>query len=453
MGESAAELPAFEGWEVVEKLGEGGMCAVYRVRDPLGAEPERAVKVLTDANPSSAERFAEEARLLQEIDHPNVVKVHELHAESRPPWIVMDLLSGHDLEESREALGPMDPERAARLFALLANGLAVVHDLGVRHRDLKPANIIVSEDGVPRLIDFGIARKTTRAHVTQEGFVVGTASYLPPEIWVEDDARAIQDTALADVYALGQCLCEVLTGMPVHSRVGGGPSLLVSIMKDKLDRPHLDPHEWRTQVPEALAAIVRRATAREPEDRTPTAHTLEAELKGWLEQRRAGAQAPVSQLSPRQLPPPPTTGEQGQPSGPKPETTAIPLASAGTAAAASAATGTLLVGALVLAALVGLVLLWVARPRPQPADGAWTASADKTVARAREALSRCGGAETQGDLTLRGSVRNGRAARVRVLDSTLADRAVGPCVTTVLEGLDWPKASTPVTVEMTVHFD
>ncbi len=300
----------FEGWEIVEKLGEGGMCAVYRVRRPEDApDPgiERAVKVMTDTNESATTRFTAEAKLLISLDHPNVLKVHELHEED-PPWIVMDLLAGRDLEEHRDTRDPMRPDQLAAWFADLANGLQAVHELGVVHRDLKPSNIMLGTDGVPRLIDFGVARDTSAARITKAGIVVGTASYLPPELFLESNPQHLQDQATADVYALGQTLCELLINRPVHHPDEfNGPKLLVMIMQDKITRPHLDPREWDENIPDALATIVIDATQQLPEDRISTARELEDRLRAWLHSRRAREAAPVSRADAKTLPPPPTS--------------------------------------------------------------------------------------------------------------------------------------------------
>lgn len=328
---SDGALPRFPGWVTLEKLGEGGMCAVYRCRPESGDGAERAVKVLTDRAEASIRRFTDEARLLQRIEHANVVRVHHLVPEPRPPWLVMDLLAGRDLEATMQVEGPMDPERCARLFADLASGLAAVHAQGVRHRDIKPANIRLGVDGVPRLIDFGIARDANSARVTKAGFVVGTASYLPPEIFTEEDSGAVQDTESADVYALGQTMCEALTGRPVHggSDKGTEASLLVRIMRDKLDRDCLDPRDFGARVPEPLAKVVRRATTREPADRISTARGLELALRDFLATRVSSAEvAPVTRMEsgPVHLVPPTFVPVAGDPAaapratpGPTPE--------------------------------------------------------------------------------------------------------------------------------------
>lgn len=290
---------------MVEKLGEGGQCAVYHVRHRDDPRLERAIKVMFDNTPNALERFVGEAELLQRIDHPNVLKVHSISADSRPPWIVMDLLGGNDVD-AEMLHAPFEPERAAQIIADVASGLAEVHSIGVRHRDIKPSNIMVGMDGVPRLIDFGIAREVARAHLTQAGMVIGTIAYLPPEVFEADDTTGIQDSAAADVYALGQTLYEMLVGSPAHPREGSSTRLLAMVMRDKLDKDCLDPRERRPQVPEELAVIVRDATRQRPEERIQTAAELERRLRAWLLLRHDAYTAPVQRVDVNNLPPPPT---------------------------------------------------------------------------------------------------------------------------------------------------
>jgi serine/threonine protein kinase len=441
-----ADLPRFPGWETLEFLGEGGMCAVYRGR-PAGGGDERALKVLTDRSEHAVERFAREARLLERLDHPNVVQVHELHDEARPPWLVMDLLTGRDLEERMHAEGPMDPERAARLFAGLANGLAAVHAAGVRHRDIKPANIMLGDDGIPRLIDFGIARDTARAHVTKKGFVVGTASYLPPEIFTEDDSRGVQDSTTADVYALGQTLSEVLAGSPIHRRdsVGTQESLLVRIMRDKLEREHLDPREGGAPVPDGLADVVKYATAREPAQRYTSASELEAALRRWLRTRSANEEAaPITWVDPASLPP-----TLPAPTPPPPPPTQPPAIARTAAVGAAGAIGVFGMGAiavaLALVAVVGLGALWALRP---------SSPVDEVAAVIREHardFASCPGSSRRGEVVVDVAVRSGKATSVEVARSSM-DTRTDRCVVKVLERSRYPSRRQPYSVQVPVTF-
>ncbi|MFT4627449.1 MAG: serine/threonine protein kinase [Myxococcota bacterium] len=439
---AAMEHPTFAGWEVIEELGRGGMCAVYRARPTAGDGPERAIKVLTDTSPNATERFRAEAELLGTIDHPNVLRVHTLD-DGPPPWIVLDLLGGLDLEENRNVHGPMDPEQAATLFAGLADGLEAVHALGVRHRDLKPANVMLGHDGVPRLIDFGIARQTADSHVTAQGYVVGTASYLPPEIFGTRDTGGVQDTEVADVYALGQTLCETLAGVPVHARITAAASaVLVDIMRDKVEREHLDPREWRSQVPAELAAIVMQATAREPARRLQTAKALADALRGWIVERRSRLQAPVTRVDPKRLPAPPPTPRPVPRRVPTPAAAAAGGAVGAAGAAAASAAGASVVG-LAIAGLtaVALVILWWFAPPAPTADSAERARAAVPTA----AIEAC--AKGRGETVARWRIAGRRASAVQVEGPAAA------CVKAAIErtrfpaGLDGAEVSLPIRFE------
>ncbi len=460
-------LATFAGYETLEKLGEGGICAVYRVTGPVkGKHGEVAIKRLLDQTKTAAERFAAEAEMLMALDHPNVLRVYELHDEDSPPWIVMELLAGKDLEETRVEMGPIGPEQAARWFADLANGLAAVHAQGVRHRDIKPANIMLGHDGVPRLIDFGIARQTNAAHVTRQGFVLGTASYLPPEIFLDDNSRDIQDSESADVYALGQSLCEVLTGESVHPRqaTGNDATILVRIMKDKVESECLDPRRWRSQVPEGLAMIVRRATAQDPEERTPTASAFEKELRDWLVARRTAEVAPLSTLK-GELPAPPTpapglrrneTGAAPRPStgtiqprggrasatpapAPTSSGTVAPVARVATGAAGAA--GFLGIGGIVAVCLVvavaGAALL-----------GAYSPALDRdalsaVVAGQRNAVAVCRAGE-KGDVLVEVSSVAGKV-RTKALKGS-AKESVRSCIAEAMVDGAWPPGTWTILV-------
>lgn len=448
------ELPSFPGWETIEKLGEGGMCVVFRAR-PVGGGPERALKMLLDRGENAIRRFVDEAALLQRIDHQNVVKVHHLDAAARPPWLVMDLLGGRDLEETMKGEGRLDPERAARLFADLANGLQAVHDAGVRHRDIKPANLRFGTDGVPRLIDFGIARDPSTARQTAKGFVVGTASYLPPEIFAEEDSHDAQDSVTADVYALGQTLCELLAGEAVHGRkeVGTEASLLVRIMRDKLDRPWLDPRDFGAAVPDGLAEVVRKATARAPADRYESAAAFERALRGWLSGRESAAMvAPVTRVDPSLLsaperPPPVFLPAQVAPPPPPPAPSGAGKLAVGAAGVFGVAGMGAVVAGVALVALVGVGLLLAFRPAGGGAEPA---------AVIRRAVDAMGGElatcrpPAKAQLVLALQVRDGRADGVSVVRSS-ADRHTERCVTRVLQAARYPKTP-PVAVEVPVEF-
>lgn len=290
------------------------MCAVYRVTSEADPTVERAVKVLLDDDPAMEARFIAEAELLASLDHPNLIDVFELHRadpdQDQPAWIVMELLGGRDLEELRDDAEALSPDQVARWFADVAQGLQRVHERGIVHRDIKPSNLMLGHDGSPRLIDFGIARQTSSAHQTRAGVVVGTASYLAPEMFLESTNSHLQDDPRSDVYGLGQTLCELLIRKPIHEPAEHrGPDRLIKIMRDKISRPHLDPRQWDPSVPKGLAQVVIDATRQEPSERITTAAGLEQRLRAYLAERAgAGVTAPVNRVNSASLPPPPTPG-------------------------------------------------------------------------------------------------------------------------------------------------
>jgi len=456
-------LETFPGWNSLEKLGEGGMCAVYRVR-PLGGGPERAIKVLYDRSDSAVERFIAEGSLLQGIDHRNIVKVHDLHPDARPPWLVMDLLAGRDLEETRTEQGPMDPEVAARHYADVANGLALVHKLGILHRDIKPANIMLGHDGVPRLIDFGIARDPKAARLTGKGLVMGTAAYLPPEVFDSDDPNRAQESEAADVYALGQSLCESLTGAPVFDLDALGGNALLAIMREKLEAASLDPRRWRPGVPSALADIVQHATRREPDERLQTAAELEALLRRFLSARQtAGQAAPVSRSA--VLPPPPRPSAP-PPAAPASVSTPSPSAprlstpapapdratssgpGAGTAAAASFASLGLVSAFWVIAFVAGAAGLWAFAPTATAVD----AAAYRAAVAAQSTRLRACKPRARAEIDLSWTVIDGRVSGVHASATGKGKKDADDCVVRALQEVRFPSHPTPVSLQMRIAY-
>ena len=146
-------------YRVLRELGRGGMGVVYEVQDPQ-APRTLALKLILpgEAGPDALARFAREAQLLARVRHPNVVTVHTMGEANGAPYLVTDLVVGHELSALGRT-GPVDPRRAAELVRTLADAVAALHRLGVLHRDLKPENVFVREDGTPVLLDFGLARE------------------------------------------------------------------------------------------------------------------------------------------------------------------------------------------------------------------------------------------------------------------------------------------------------
>ena len=211
-------------YQVLEKLGAGGMGVVYRARDTnLGRDV--AIKVLPAELSHDSERlsrFEREARLLASLNHPHVATLHGFEEASGTHFLVMELVEGETLAD-KIARGPLPIDEALPLFRQMAEGLEASHDKGIIHRDLKPANVKVTSDGNVKVLDFGLAKVFGAAHASgpqsesptvtrspsESGVILGTAAYMSPE-----QARGKTLDKRTDIWSFGCCLFEALTARP-----------------------------------------------------------------------------------------------------------------------------------------------------------------------------------------------------------------------------------------------
>jgi len=220
----------------------------------------RAIKLLSPAmaqHPQVLRRFEREAQAMARLDHPNIVTVHDLVLEEHPPFIVMEMLRGGSLEDWLERHGVMPPALALRVMAAVLEALQAAHAQGVIHRDVKPANVLLTERGVPKVTDFGIAHLVDSSRTITRAGPMGTQAFMPPEQQV-DPGRV---DGRADVYAAATTMLRLLTGRwPVNAHA--------SVFEDVLFSG-IDP---------ALLPVLRQATAADPDDRPPTAAALQEKL-------------------------------------------------------------------------------------------------------------------------------------------------------------------------------
>jgi formylglycine-generating enzyme required for sulfatase activity len=267
--EQAFEPPKeFDDYLIVQELGRGQMGQVYLAEDAVLARPV-AIKFIAGVDPDleARQRFLMEARAAARIQHPNVVSVYRVGELGDRPYIVSELIRGKSL---REHPRPMPWAEALVLAIELARGLAAAHRRGVVHCDLKPENAMVTEDGVPKLVDFGLARVVHEGgDDSEENPMVGTPDYMAPEVW---GGRA--PSRRSDVYSFGAVLYELVAGTPpfasVDTRELGkavreqpAPSLQDAI-------PDLDPR---------FARLVARCLERDPELRYPSGEELREALE------------------------------------------------------------------------------------------------------------------------------------------------------------------------------
>jgi len=240
-------------YRIVDRLGGGGMGVVYRADD--GRLNRRvALKFIAPEigrDPEAKRRFLQEARTAASLDHPNICTIHEIgETPDGRLFMVMALYEGETLRK-RLARGPVTPEEALDLGTQVASALEAAHARGIVHRDVKPANVLITEDGVVKLLDFGLAR--TAEDPSRTGSTRGTVAYMSPE-----QARGSQADERSDVWAVGVMLYEMLLG----ERPFAAPHPQAAIRRILEDEPErLDELERRS--PE-IAAVVRAALAKDP---------------------------------------------------------------------------------------------------------------------------------------------------------------------------------------------
>lgn len=277
----ALSLPSTLGpYEVLSRLGSGGMGEVYAARDPrLGRKV--AIKVLLPAFASSAERlarFEQEIRTLALLNHPNILQIHDTGVHEGRPFLVMELLEGENLRERLEGRA-LAPRKAVEIAHQVAKGLAAAHEKGITHRDLKPENLFLVGDHV-KILDFGLAKLrvpvSADSDATQElpaspsltetGIVVGTVGYLSPEQVVGRPADA-----RSDLFALGVILWEMVTGAKPFHR-DSSVETLHAILKD-------EPPELPAGLPFGLDRVLHRCLEKDPRARFQTAQDLAFQLE------------------------------------------------------------------------------------------------------------------------------------------------------------------------------
>lgn len=261
-------------YEILEKMGTGGMAVVYRARCTL-LNRIVAVKVLRDEYTSDADfvrRFRQEAQAVASLSHPNIVSVYDVGAEDGIHYIVMEYVSGQNLKELIREQAPFSPARAADIASQIATALEHAHENNIVHRDIKPHNILITRNGTVKVTDFGIARAVSAATVTRTGTIIGSVHYFSPE-----QARGEPTGIKSDIYSLGVVLYEMLTGrVPFEGESPIGVALK-HIQSEPAPVAAVNP-----SVPGIMSRIVQKAMAKNPEFRYETAGELNRDLQAFL---------------------------------------------------------------------------------------------------------------------------------------------------------------------------
>ncbi|MHC4698932.1 MAG: protein kinase domain-containing protein, partial [Planctomycetota bacterium] len=291
----ARELPAVEGYELIEEIGRGGMGIVYKARQ-VSTERIVALKVMLAgpfASPIGRRRFQREVQLAARLQHPNIVRVLEGGHVAQQPYYAMDYVAGVRLDRYVSANHP-DTRTTVELCAQICEAVEYAHGQNVVHRDLKPANVLIDDEGRPHILDFGLAKATDQSEsdltvstgVSRPGEVVGTLAYLSPEQAAGTGTVDVR----TDVYALGIMLFEVLTGSLPYD-TSGRPSEVIQRVLETTPTP---PSSLSERVDAELETIILKALEKEKQHRYRSAQEMADDIRRYLEGEPILARRPSS---------------------------------------------------------------------------------------------------------------------------------------------------------------
>ena len=291
----------FGNYEILQQLGAGGMGEVYRARDTR-LDRDVAIKTLSAerlAQPEALARFEKEARSACALNHPNIVTIYELGHIDGTRYIAMELVDGVTVRQMLTS-GPIPFRKAVIIAAQVAEALAKAHEIGLVHRDLKPENLMVSEGGMAKVLDFGLAKlpAVNRAQgsdasttITEEGTVLGTVGYMSPE-----QATGSEVDFRSDQFSFGSVLFEMATGFPAFRKQSYAETL-AAILRDEPERLGTR----MLQAPAPFIWIVERCLAKDPKDRYASTRDLARDLAA-VRDRLAESPARTSEPRPNNLP-------------------------------------------------------------------------------------------------------------------------------------------------------
>jgi formylglycine-generating enzyme required for sulfatase activity/Tfp pilus assembly protein PilF len=264
------------GYQIIGVMGHGGMGVVYKAVQQSLRRVVALKMILAGAHssPEQLTRFRSEAEAVAQLQHTNIIQIHEVGEHEGQPYFSLEYVSGGSL--ARKLGGaPQPPQQAAELAEKLARAIHFAHQHGIVHRDLKPGNILFAEDGTPKITDFGLAKRLEGdSGQTRSGAIMGTPSYMAPE---QASGHAKEVGPAADVYAIGAILYEMLTGRPPFR----ASSTVDTIMQVVTEEP-LPPSRFHGKLPRDLETICLKCLQKEPRKRYASAADLADDLKRFL---------------------------------------------------------------------------------------------------------------------------------------------------------------------------
>jgi serine/threonine-protein kinase len=272
----AGDWPLVAGYKILGELGRGGMGVVYKARQ-RGLNRIVALKMVLAGAHADAQhlaRFQIEAEAVARLQHPNIVQIYEVGEQDGLPFFSLEFVDGGALDRK---LGgkPQPPRVAAQLCATLARAMHFAHEHGIIHRDLKPANVLMTVDGIPKITDFGLAKRLEEdSGQTASGTIMGTPSYMAPE-QARGDVRDLGPRS--DLYSLGAMLYELITGKPPFQ----GPTRMDTVMKVMREEV-VAPSRLQPDVPRDLETICVKCLQKEPAKRYGNCYELAEDLNRFL---------------------------------------------------------------------------------------------------------------------------------------------------------------------------
>jgi predicted ATPase/serine/threonine protein kinase len=291
----------FGSYEILERLGAGGMGEVFRAKDTR-LEREVAIKTLSleyCSQPEALSRFEQEARSAGALNHPNIVTIYELGHVNGTHYIAMELVSGETVRKLLDS-GPIPFRKAVAIAAQVADALAKAHRIGIVHRDLKPENLMVSGEATPKILDFGLAKlfgastplgPEASTTITEHGTVMGTVGYMSPE-----QATGGEVDFRSDQFSFGSVLYEMVTGCPAFRKKSYAETT-AAILRDEPERLG----SRMLQAPPPFIWIVERCLAKDPKERYSSTHDLARDLAA-VRDRLVDASTRPSESRPSNLP-------------------------------------------------------------------------------------------------------------------------------------------------------
>jgi len=272
-------LRRFGDYELLEEIARGGMGVVYKARQ-VSLNRIVAVKMILAgqlAGVAEVQRFRAEAEAAANLNHPNIVAIHEIGRQDGQHFFSMDYVEGQNLAEF-VGQKPVLPKRAAKYLKTIAEAIQYAHERGILHRDLKPSNILIDQSGQPRLTDFGLAKRMKGdSDLTISGQVLGSPNFMPPE---QASGKRGRIGPQSDIYGLGAILFYVLTARPPFAAESMTETLQLVVNTEPLSPRLLNP-----SVPRDLETICLKCLSKEPHQRYPSALALSEELERFLQDK------------------------------------------------------------------------------------------------------------------------------------------------------------------------